>query len=64
MLALTGCATTGEMKSATSGATGCEPNRVKILKDYGRGAWKAKCDGKIYVCSAIGGSVNCKQKKK
>ena len=61
------CSSVDAFKGVTSGAIGCEPDQIDV-KDIKRGrgyaSWKARCDGKVYICSAMArGNANCKEKK-
>jgi len=58
---LSNCASS-QLKNATSGATGCLPDEVEIIRGNPQ-HWLAKCEGKLYVCSGMGGSVNCTERK-
>lgn len=51
-----GC--TRDIKLATSGATGCPPDEVKIRsteRGYSAGYWTAICRGRLFHCSAVSG---------
>lgn len=66
-LLLSGCTTVGKMQSASAGPTGCSPQAIEI-SNHQSGfnspeTWEAKCDGKKYICSAFGFSVNCSPSK-
>jgi len=66
---LSGCVTTDDMKSLSSGHIGCLPNEITIEDptDTSAGyAWTAICKGKTFICSrdltGYDQSVNCAER--
>ena len=59
MLSATACVSvTDQLKTASAGHTGCEPEQLTIsnLRSAGGGLlWNATCNGKTYLCSEIAG---------
>jgi hypothetical protein len=51
-----GCITTDQLKTATSGHTGCTPEQITISNRRFSGGgelWDATCNGKVYLCSLV-----------
>src|SRR5689334_15004658 len=48
------------LKTVSAGYTGCLPDANEISNvNSGRGTWNATCQGKVYLCSAVGNDSHC-----
>lgn len=59
----TGCDMTRSLQIASSGQTGCEPDKIAVSDDeqgFGTRSWVAACDDKVFQCSGVGNTVSCK----
>jgi hypothetical protein len=64
---VTGCASTGQLKSTSAGLIGCPTEEIEITnKKIGlaTGSWEATCRGHKFLCSGGGGTMACKEELK